>query len=217
MSQSKRIIYVIGGGTSLSEFDYNKLIGSDVIAVNKSIFAVPNCKYFVTMDHSFLMKVPMEDFHKCTKKTTKVFVASLAEDYMQEHNGQILDLRCGMVYNLRDFDVILKSRCSEGLGKTFKEFKDGANSGFCAIQFAALMGYDEIRVLGIDLSTTNSETHHHGGYGESVTRFKTKLDFYYSFFEKGLKNFTKKFPNVKLVSCSKNSRLNNLIEYKEIT
>ena len=50
-------VFIVGGGTRLSGFDFNKLKNKNVIAVNKSICYVPNANYFITMDYTFLRKV----------------------------------------------------------------------------------------------------------------------------------------------------------------
>jgi hypothetical protein len=203
-----KTVYIIGGGYSLKDFDFEKIKYEATIAVNKSAIYVPNLDYFITMDFTALKKIPPLK----ESKTTRIFVANFNKPYLQEKNGQIIDTRFGLVYTLQDFDMIIKSKREPGFGFTFKEFRSGNNSGFCALQLAYLLGYDEIYLLGIDLNI-EEETHFHGGYGESKEKFQKKLDEYYMNFATAISQIP---PNVRVYICSKSSRLNGLLPYREI-
>lgn len=207
-----RSIYIVGGGNSLKGFNFNKLSNKDTIVVNKAISYVPNPTYFVTMDFTFLAKMKNKDVP--LSNATKIFIANFAKPYLKENNGKIVDTRFDLVYKLEDFDMIIKSHKETGMGLTFNDFRTGNNSGYCALQLAILLGYERIYLLGMDL-TIDKETHFHGGYGESKEKFKQRLEGYYNNFKIGLNQINKN-QNVKIYSCSKISKLNNLIPYHEL-
>lgn len=205
-------VYIVGGGHSVTRKQLNKIAYKDTIAVNKSIMYVPNCNYFVTMDFSFLRKLKLN-----IKNTSfsKFFIANLYKPYLIEEKGQIIDKRYNLIYDLKDFDVIIKSRKVGNLSTNWKDFRNGDNSGYCALQLSILMGYKEINLLGIDLNV-DEYTHFHKGYGEPKDKFQNKLDSYYRTFHHALYNFQLKHKDIKIYSCSKTSRLNEIIPYKEL-
>ena len=206
-------VYIIGGGTSLKSFDFNKLKDKTTIVVNKSCLTVPNLDYFITMDFTALKKIGMD--LTAPYIGTRVFIANFAKPYLKEINGQIIDSRFGLVYTLNGFTMIIKSWAEESIGFDFWDFRSGNNSGYCALQFAVLMGFNPIYLLGIDLVTSDG-THFHGGYGESKESFQKKLELYYQSFVKGIKELKEKRPDIEVYSCSKISKLNNILEYKEL-
>lgn len=209
-----KLAYIIGGGNSLKNFNFNKLENKTTIAVNKSYSYVPNLNFFITMDYSFLNKIEntLENLN-----TTKIFVANLDNDYIDYINRtkNLSYEHSNPNYNLKDFDITIKSYKTEGIGFRWNDFRNGINSGFCALQLAILLGFDIIYLLGIDLIATE-KTHFHKGYGESIEEFQKRLDIYYKNFKKALVELIKKKPNIKVYSCSKISRLNDILEYKEI-
>lgn len=206
-------VYVIAGGPSLIGFDFSVLKDKDVICVNKSIINVDNPKYFVTMDYTFLGKIDLNLFK--TKKCTKFFIANLSLPYMDDSNGKISDTRFNLIYDLKDFDCIIKSRQETGIGNTFNSFIHGANSGFCGLQLALILGYTNIHLLGFDLSTTDV-THYHGGYGEKVEKFNDKLEKYIRNFEIAFEEIKNKFKDVTIFSYCKTSILNKFVQYREL-
>ena len=206
----RKEVYIIGGGYSLKDFDFNKLKDKDTIVVNKAIKYLPNATYFITIDFTVLKKMPQ--INKVFP--TKMFIANFTKPYLQEKEGKIVDIRFNLVYKLEDFDVIIKSHKTEGMGIKFNDFRNGDNSGFCALQLAVILGYEKINLLGIDLIAT-SQTHFHEGYNESKESFQKKLDRYYGNFVVGLNELKSKRPDIKIVSCSPISKLNEIIPYKE--
>ena len=84
INMKRESCYVVAGGNSLKDFDFSRLDGKDVITVNKSVLDYPNCKYFVTMDHSFLNKTDKIRRKLSEYNVTKVFIANLLPDYMTE-------------------------------------------------------------------------------------------------------------------------------------
>lgn len=206
-------IFIIGGGTSLQNFDFSCLAFQDTIVINQAIFDVPYPNYFITSDYTFLRKINVNNFKHV--KTTKVFVANKSHEYLREINGRIVDTRFNLIYNLEDFNVIIKSYNKSGMGRDFADFRNGENSGFCALQLAAILGYEKIYLLGIDL-ICKENTHYHDGYKQNPIKFTQKLDTYYQEFEKGIRQFRKLFPDREIISCSPISRLNGIVKYKNI-
>lgn len=205
-------VFVVGGGPSLKDFDFSRLSTVDTIVVNNSIFDVPNPNYFITVDYMFLKKINIHNFRSID--TTKIFVVDLHYPYIKEANARIVDTRIGMIYNLNDFDFIIKSHADSGIGYNLDDFRTGLNSGFCAMQLAVVLGYKEIVLLGFDLNS-NTRTHYHDGYGEGTASFDEKLDLYYKYFSHALKTLNDD-GRTKVISCSVRSRLNGIIEYIDI-
>ena len=209
----RKEVYIIGGGNSLKGFDFNKLKNRDTIVVNKAVKYVPNPTYFITMDFTVLKKIGLDLVAPYCGTT--IFIANFAKPYLKEQNGQIIDTRFGLIYTLNEFNMIIKSWAEEGIGFDFQNFRSGNNSGYCALQLAILLGYKKIYLLGIDL-ITSEETHFHKGYGESKEKFDKKLKEYYRNFAIGLNELKEKCPDIQIYSCSKISRLKDILPYKEI-
>lgn len=201
---------VFAGGPSLKGFDFSKVADWDTIVANKSIFHIPNPNYFITVDYTFLRKIDIKRFRSI--ETTKVFVADLHFPFLKEQDGRIVDTRFNLVYNLKAFDLVVKSRKAEGIGYTFDDFRTGLNSGYCALQLAVALGYRRIYLFGFDLCTT-SVSHYHEEYGESKEKFDKKLEGYFQSFKQGLEELKKS--DIKVYSCSPISRLNQIIPYKD--
>ena len=103
--------------------------------------------------------------------------------------------------------------CS-GIGTTFNDIRNGANSGFSALQIALIKGYKTIKLLGIDLATNGPVTHYHNAYSGIKDGF---LANFIKHFREAIPHINKIYPDVKLISCSPISKLNDLIEYQEFT
>jgi hypothetical protein len=150
-------------------------------------------------------------------KAIKVFIANLVPDYMEEKGGVFVDTRWNIKYDTRLFDMIIKSRAKEGLGYEWNDFRNGYCSAYCAMQFAILLGYQKINLVGFDL-VAEGQTHYHGGYGESLESFRKKLEEYYQTFKATFMQMLdeeKEYP-FKIYNCSKISRLKKLLPYKEL-
>jgi len=209
-------VYIIGGGNSVNEIDKSKLEGKDLIVVNKGIIDFPNPKFFITIDHSFLKKLDKNSRILRNTTATKIFVANFVPDYMVEKDGQIKDTRFNLVYKLNIFDMIIKSYKLDGLGFEFNNFSHGNNSAYCALQLAIILGYKEINLIGIDL-VAEGKTHYHGGYGEAIDKFQIKLDRYYQTYRHAIIRLLLLDTDIKIYSCSSISRLNKILEYKDLS
>lgn len=213
--KDKSSCFIIGGGPSLKGFPFDKLHSKDTIVVNKSIFDVPNPNYFISVDYTFLKKIRKKIDRFREIETTKVFVADFHFVYLKERDGRIVDTRFNLVYDLKDFDVIIKARKVGGIGYTFGDFRTGLNTGYCALQLAVILGYRKIYLLGIDLNR-EEVTHYHGGYGEGLDDFNAKLGMYMDHFRLGLQQLKSERPDIEVVSGSSVSQLNKIILYIDV-
>lgn len=219
---TKSRVFIVGGGTSLSGFDFSRLDNEDTIVINKSIESVNKATYFITMDYTFINdrnKLSNADFNIIKSKAdNSYFIINTSHKYIQNVNGVYTDTRIGLKYNeLSKFTGIIKSpnsyNISTGFSNTLDNFSNGNNSGYCALQLAILLGYNEIYLLGLDLSLRGTETHFHSGYKQSIGRFSNNINEYKSIFAKSLQ--LSKIKD-KIISCSPTSYLNNFIKYKDI-
>ena len=204
--------FVVGGGPSLKDFDWTRLPLEGTIAVNAAVFNISNPEYFITMDFTFLRKVQnsLDAFKK--SPCTKFFVAGLHNNHLMEWRGTYRDKRYPrLVYDLRLFDVVVKSHKADGCGFKWSDFRSGNNSGFSALQLAVLLGYTEIYLLGIDLNTTNG-THYHTMYTTGRARFQNLLKSYFVNFKKGIEAI-RDYGGIDVFSCSPISSLNDFIDY----
>lgn len=205
-------IHVVAGGPSLKGFDFNKLKNKECIAINKSILYVPNAKWFITIDYSFLHKIKQNERNELIKsKATKVFVANYGSDHLRDIGGAIKCTKTNKIYDLSLFDIIIRSKHIGGISMEWNKFSTGNCSGYCALQLAVLLKYDNIHLYGIDLKTNSRTTHFHGGYGEHEITLCKKLNRYSNDFFKGIKIC--KNHGINVISRSKYSPLNKLIPY----
>ena len=189
-------VFIIGSGESLKDFDYTRLNGREVIAVNKVIRELPHATYWLTADSGIASNA---------KVWTKNSTATKVLCYSATHKRFARFQSCWA-----NFDVTIKygsGNPTPAMGSRFGEFSPGQNSGFCALQFAVIMGYSPIYLLGFDL---------HGGhlYDTKKRSWPRRLDEFFENFKKGLLQLRN--ATIKVISCSQTSRLNGLIDYKSI-
>ena len=188
---NKEVCFVVGGGASLSGFDFNKLNGFDTIAINKAVEFIQNPTYFITTDYSYFLKaaLPIEKIKQKAQYT--YFVANMEPPYMSFQNNQVIDTRRNFVYeDLYQYTGVIQSTKTTGFGSTLDEFSHGSNSGHCGIQLALLLGYKKIYLLGFDLNT-EGQTHFHQSYREIDQRsFKAKVSAYSSILLNSLADYS---------------------------
>ena len=206
----KDSIYIVAGGPSLKGFDFSKLKDINTIAVNSSGLDVPDPTFCITADSGMFRKIQNGIFDGI--KTTKVMIAHPQHCTMKFIKGQYKHIRNGHIYNPFCVDMLIKNKGCEGIGFTFDDFRTGFNSGFCALQLAVLLGYKKIYLLGIDLNTDKGPQHYHNYYKGKRTTDDSGMDRYFRNFKVALDILKKK--KIKVISCSKTSRLNSVISYK---
>lgn len=212
----KNRLYIIGGGSSVLNQDLKKINDGDVMVINRAIEYVDSAKYFITMDYTFIRdKVNLKQLDKAEYR---IFIMNTTE-FMAQHKGVFYDSRFGLVYqkmNLfhRVYDSKYTVAPGTGFGLTDDAFAHGENSGFCALQLGILLGYEEIVLLGFDLTITN-KTHFHGGYGQNPGAFVKKLTRYLIHYETAFKLLPVEYKS-KIFSASNKSKLNTYIQFKNL-
>lgn len=187
---------MIGAGESLKNFDFSRLRDRRTIAVNKVIRVVPGATYFLTADSGIASSVL-----DWTRDSGATRILAYTPTHKRFDKLQA---------SFTNFDLVIKysggNPCPD-IGLEFGEFQSGGNSGFCALQFAVIMGYSPIYLLGIDLS---------GGhlYDAKGNAWPGYLNKFYEAFRKGLEALRK--TDFKVYSCSPVSRLNSVIPYVNI-
>lgn len=216
-------VFLLGGGPSLIGFDFDLLEGEDTIAVNNSIFVCPEPNYFITKDFVWLKKnciLKKERYHPNRSKflrcsATKYFAVGLRGTGLRITGPRsCIDVRWGLEYDLSVFDEIIYTAADGGIGSTWKDFRNGGDSGFSALQLAVVLGYKEIYLLGYDFVIAGEDTHFHREYGaqhNDPLSYLSKLRGFLNWYPKALKDIKKL--GVKIYSCSEISMLNRFIPY----
>jgi hypothetical protein len=133
-------VYLIGGGPSLINFNWEKLRGKKTIAINKSALYYPHADIMYWTDSRFYSWYK-NDIDKLTcKKYTLRSGKKLADD--------IISLNRGETFGLSEYNNTL---CH------------GNNSGYAAINLAYHLGAKTIVLLGYDMKA-NDNSHFHDGY-----------------------------------------------------
>ena len=141
-------IYVVGGGPSLRSFDFEKLRGRKILAVNDSAFAIPFASALFSIDARWIHN---------------------RRDEINNFPGHIF-LACDE--GQRNVRIQRKARWLRRVRDQvgFSPYYDavhmgGGNSGFAAINMALHLGARRIVLMGFDFSADRDRrTHWHGGY-----------------------------------------------------
>jgi hypothetical protein len=137
-------VYIIGGGPSLTGFDFNKLQGKNVIAVNKA-YAYAKQPYVLYWTDSRFYNWYKDEINAlpCMKVTS-------SSNFRNTGNGI----------------TILKNKTGKELNLECKPFEicAGNNSGYGAIHLAIKMGAKKIYLLGYDMQLEANKSHWHDGY-----------------------------------------------------
>jgi len=218
-------IFLVGGGSSLKDFDFSVLDNEDTVAINESLFRLKNPTFFITVDYDWLEgKRDSYEFIKYKKsKAQKFFIANMSKGTQLKYKD-CKYVHYGKEYNLEDYDVVIRSPKVSGFGN-FNNFCHGQNSGYCALQLALIMRYEEIYLLGFDLtSDEKGDVHFHHQYKDIVRKkygktfkhdewYEHEFELYYRMFRKGIEEYNGK---AKIYSCSQISRLNEIIDFVDI-
>jgi len=191
-------IFIIGGGTSLNGFDYSILKNEDTITVNRSIFDVPNPNYWITMDYNNYLVNLRDD------KRYEKFIFNTAQKYLIVKRTILKNY-----YDVTDIQHIIFASNEKYFGNDYENFAHGNNSGFCALQLAIIKRYKEIYLLGVDLCTKDGKSHYHDDY----SALKSNYERWFKNFYLSIRDYQ---GESKIYSCSKISRLNDFIDFKNI-
>ena len=136
------VCFVIGGGPSLTGFDFTLLNGFETIAVNKAVEFLSNPTYFVTTDYSYFVKANLSIEQINMKVKASYFVANMSHPYMEYQSGKVIHTRRNYIYHdLYKYSGVIESNDEQGFSSSLDSFANGNNSGHCAIQLALLKGY----------------------------------------------------------------------------
>ncbi len=211
MKAGKDEIFVVGGGSSLIGFAFNQLKDRDTIAVNMAALDVPNPTYCITADSSIFRRV-QEGYYKDVN-TTWVMVTNPEHCSMKFRDGRFKNEKTGYVHNPFCVNMLIRNAGVDGIGFSFKDFKTGYNSGFCGFQLAVLLRYKRIYLLGFDLNPKVAKYHYHNRYQDGKKKIDDRsLNRYCANFKLAFE-IIKKETDIEIISCSKNSRLNQFIKF----
>lgn len=136
-------IYIVGGGPSLKDFDFDLLKDKVVIAVNKAFLYLPFAQVLYWSDSSF---------YDTFKKEIHLFKGIKATKNPSPKTDDIINL-------------VETGR--EGLELEPNGIRTGGNSGYAAINVAYHLGAKKIVLLGFDgKNGSGGNTHWHDGYGK---------------------------------------------------
>jgi len=139
-------VYIIGGGPSLENFNWNNLIGKKTIAINKSILSYPNANILYWTDSR---------------------VYGWYKNEIDNFSGLKVTIRDHVTYT--DDIKIMKKGNKYGLEEAKDTLCHGNNSGYAAINLAYLLGAKKIVLLGYDMRNVGTKGHYHGGYPVPAT------------------------------------------------
>jgi len=199
-SWKDRRCFLIGGGPSLRNFNFNCIRNELTIGINKSFTKFPTTINF-GMDMGFYDKVtydaPTEperiELHRqwLDYKGIKVF--------LKRRNFK-LDSDVYVVEDLRK-EKVLSFDLKRGIF-------GGNNSGFGALMLAIALGATKIGLLGYDMKVDDQtkRTHWHSGYqGQRFHSMQNKLDKFQIYFNVFAPTIAKE--GIKVVNLSSSSRL----------
>lgn len=146
--------FIVGGGSSLEGFDFDRLRGRGrVIAINKAFAHVPFADIMYAMDRPLL---------------DDLIGGKLGEGYRQAFEGfrgakVWLDISG---YSYPDDVFVIKCAGAEGWSSSLEDgLTHGQHSGYSALNLAILLGADPIYLLGYDCKAgPEGKMHFHEGY-----------------------------------------------------
>lgn len=138
--------FVVGGGPSLRGFDFSRLRGERIIAINRAFEYLPFAEILFSMDFRFYSDIRM------------------SREFQAFRGRKIWIDTKGFPYKGVE---ILKSGPCDGMTAHFAQgIATGGNSGHAALNLALILGADPIYLLGFDFRhADDGRTHFHGGYG----------------------------------------------------
>jgi hypothetical protein len=194
-------IYIIGGGSSLIGFDFDRLKDKITIGCNKAAF-IANTTYLAFFDKNFLTECreQIEEFPG--------IVITMEDDHIVlEERSNELDRETIICPHWKHrYQELSETRLTPlGVSERFSDgVNTGGNSGFFALNIAYLMGANPIYLLGMDMQF---------GYGGKKWFYKgvdinggeRQYEHMKQAFEYGAIFFDQK--KVKVYNCSPISRL----------
>lgn len=159
--------YIVAGGPSLQGFDWSRLHGKFIIAINRSYEVLPNAQVVYFTDEDFWRRHQ----RKLLKHRGMLFRGILPSHSKPKHP------------NVNHYHLTGQS----GLEKTEGKLRHGSNSTYAALNLAAVhFGFKAIYLLGVDMKWDHSaptrKTHWHDGHSriDPETAFQKMIRSYQS-------------------------------------
>jgi hypothetical protein len=183
--------FIIGGGPSLRGFDFERLRGEKIIAVNRAFMDVPWADMMISMDNRFYRWILRDDI----KGARSSYVAFKGLRVWVDMSN----LRYGAdVHYVKGWDGWKMPHSLKG------GIYVGGNSGFCALQIAVLLDASPIYLLGFDMRI-GKDTHYHSGY--PIKTRQASLDRYKATFGEFAKMIKQRNIDVTIINLNKDSAL----------
>lgn len=145
--------FIIGGGPSLKGFDFERLRGERVIAINKAFASCMFADVLYFMDYiHFYGNITEGRFGPEYLEKWKSFTGIKAHA-----DSRRRDLPDTYWINLSSYQYGVSTSQKRGLYR-------GSNCGYGALNLAVLMGANPIYLLGYDMKHDGKTTHFHEGY-----------------------------------------------------
>jgi len=150
----KQTCFIIGGGPSLKDFDWNLLKGQKVIGINKAFTVYPvDINY--AMDYNFF-DILEYGINKEDKELRKSWQKFQGIKLFALHDSQ---------YKFKKGIYYVNELCKKGLSFDLESgIMLGNNSGTGALMLAIALGCKRIGLLGYDFKVKENQTHWHEGY-----------------------------------------------------
>lgn len=193
-------IYIIFGGPSLRNFDFDRLKGKPTLACNKSAEVYPaDC--VISVDPVYINT-------RC--KFLANYPGYVAIGYRETQNGTIQKPNSDVINKIQpDYLYWFDKRFPDKMS-----LKDGIlhglNTGHAAVNFAMLQGFKTIHALGLDLNVMG---HWHSGYSHS-NQYKELLLNWAAFLDLCKKQLDE--CGVRLVNYNNNSAVREY-EFRELS
>lgn len=182
-------VFIVGGGASLKDFNFNLLKDKCVIAINRSFTKIPFAQVLYFSDYRFYMWATGE--LKGDEKLVTEF---------KTFKGQIYTIAS----KISEPNInIIQNTGKTGFDTISGRVKHGGNSGYAAINLAYHFGAKRIILMGYDMGFTNKQSHFHDGYisKQSETIYKRFIEPF-----KQLYDITKQL-NIKIYNTNLKSNL----------
>lgn len=161
--------FIIGGGPSLTGFDFSRLKNERIIAINKAFRDVmfADIVYFMDFVH-FYNKLKDGKFGDDTLQKWHDFKGHKV--FADSHVRNLDDV---LWVNLAWHQHGVSSSQRRGLHR-------GTNCGYGALNLAIVLGANPIYLLGYDMQRSKDKTHYHEGYRRTANQ-KALIEFAASF------------------------------------
>lgn len=145
-------VFIVAGGPSLIGFDWNRLKGKNIIAINKAMNPLPFAQIIYFSDCRFW------DQHK---------------ESILNHPAQWKVTPCTRAARNENLFYSPASGYT-GLETKFPYIREGKNSGYASINIGYHTRASRIILLGYDMGFKNNNSHWHEGYKEKPNEEKVK-------------------------------------------